>query len=218
MSKSKQVAVIDYGLGNIYSIVKALEHAGLEGIVTDDTTVLSEAPAVILPGVGAFGDAMNELQSRDLVDALKNFAATGKPMLGICLGMQLLMEHSDEFGTHDGLGLIPGKVVRFSEKEAGAGIKVPQVGWNTVCPVKDNVGKWNGTLLEGTAPGEYMYFVHSYYVKPTEETDVLGLSQYGDTEYCSAVLRSNVMGVQFHPEKSGRAGLAIYDNFARIVL
>jgi len=201
-----RVAIVDYGMGNLFSVQQALAHVGLEATITAEAGRLMSADAVILPGVGAFGDAMAELTRRDLVTPLREAVASGKPVVGICLGMQLLMSESLEFGRHRGLGFIEGDVVRLT------GPKVPQVGWNRIWLV--DRGSWDGTLLEGLPEGAYFYFVHSFYVRPMEAALTLSTTRYGSVEFCSSLRRGNVFACQFHPERSGPAGLALYRNLA----
>ena len=203
---SARVAIVDYGMGNLFSVQQACAHVGLEATITAESRRLLTADAVILPGVGAFGDAMAELTRRDLVVPLREVVASGKPVLGICLGMQLLMRESDEFGRHNGLGFIEGDVVRLT------GSKVPQVGWNRIWLA--NQGSWGGTLLGDIPEGTYLYFVHSFYVKPADPAVVCATTRYGDVEFCSSVRRGPVFACQFHPERSGPAGLQMYRNFA----
>lgn len=216
-----KISVVDYALGNLESIRLAFAHVGVEATVTGDPAELREAQALILPGVGAFGDAMNALEERGLVDVLRDFAATGRPLIGICLGMQLLLSHSEEFGDHEGLGLVAGNVRRFPAPELGddgrygPGAKVPQVGWNHVEPPAARPDAWAGSALDGVEPGAYMYFMHSYYAAPDAADDVLCETEYAGVRFCSALRRDNVVGFQFHPERSSEAGLAIYRNLAQ---
>lgn len=213
-SRQASVAIVDYGLGNLFSVKHACAHAGMRAEVTSSKADILAADAVILPGVGAFGDAMANLRRLDLVEPLRDIAQSAKPLVGICLGMQLVMSESFEFGRYEGLGLVKGPVVRFEEPtEGGRTLKVPQVGWNRVFPAR--AGGWKGTLLEGVGEGEYMYFVHSFYAKPEDGAVVLSTSDYGHIEFCSALSRGNVTAFQFHPERSGPAGLRVYANLAR---
>jgi glutamine amidotransferase len=210
-----KVAIIDYEMGNLFSVRHACEAVGLEPVVTTDKNVLLGADAAILPGVGAFGAAMDNLRKLDLVSPILEFIASGKPFMGICLGMQLVFEESEEFGTHKGLGLVRGRVKRFSNgAEAGKAIKVPQIGWNRIAPPKDRPQAWKGTALGDVTPGEYMYFVHSYYTVPSDPQDALTITEYEGTEYCSAIKRGNLFASQFHPEKSAVEGLKIYRSWA----
>ncbi len=203
------ITIIDYGMGNLRSVQKALERVGAQAIITADPAALDTARGVILPGVGAFGDAMVNLRKYEFVEPLLRQAKMGKPLLGICLGMQLLFEESEEMGQHRGLGLLPGRVVRFLEGE----LKVPHVGWNQLqmraaSPERD-------VLLADIDDGAYVYFVHSYYVAPENPRDVLAATEYG-LEFAAIVGRGNLFGAQFHPEKSQEVGLRILQNFAKI--
>jgi imidazole glycerol-phosphate synthase subunit HisH len=208
-----QVAIVDYGMGNLFSVRQACERAGLHNSITNSKKVISEASAVILPGVGAFGDAMQILERLNLVRVLQDFAATGRPIAGICLGMQLLMTESHEFGRHRGLGLIEGEVVRLPETIQGnKKLKVPHIGWSRIYSARDR--GWKGSLLEGLVDGTFMYFVHSYYPKPSADGVKLSFSRYGGFEFCSSVDKGNIFGCQFHPERSGNHGLSIYARLA----
>lgn len=205
------VVIVDYQLGNLYNVLRVCQRAGLGARISSSPEDVAAAAAVILPGVGAFGDAMSFLRDSGLAEALKWFASAGKPLLGICLGMQLLMSESHEFGRHQGLGIVPGPVVRF----ATIGVKVPHVGWNRVhLSAAPDRYPWQGTLLAGLEDGEYMYFVHSYYAAPEDRSVVLSVTRYGDTEFCSSLQYGNVFGCQFHPERSGPQGVGIYDRLA----
>ncbi|MFA4905580.1 MAG: imidazole glycerol phosphate synthase subunit HisH [Candidatus Margulisiibacteriota bacterium] len=212
-----KVSIIDYGMGNLFSVQKACEYVGLEANVTFDQKDILKSDAVILPGVGAFGDAMSNLNKLGLVLALKDLARSGKPFFGICLGMQLLMSESEEFGSHQGLNIFPGRVVRFPERDLnGSKIKVPEVGWNEI-RMADQVGAWDDSLLRGVASGEFMYFVHSFYVVPESKDAVLSVSTYEGIEYCSGISAGNVFACQYHPERSGQRGVHIYRNFAKMI-
>jgi len=211
-----RVAVIDYGVGNLFSVERACERVGLGARITSDADVVASADAVILPGVGAFGDAMIALDRLGMSDALREAATAGTPVLGICLGLQLLMERSYEFGTHEGLALIPGDVVPFDHPREGDRIlKVPHVGWNRVWCARE--GAWDDTLMSGTADGIHQYFVHSYYVQPSDARNVAAVTRYGDTEFCSAARVGSVFACQFHPERSGPQGIKMYERFAAMV-
>ncbi len=213
--KRKRVAIIDYGMGNLFSVKNACEHVGLNALITSSAHNILSADAVILPGVGAFGVAIETLQRLDLIKVLIDLAASRKPLFGICLGMQLLMTESLEFGRHAGLGLIPGTVVRF---EAPIGIqgalKVPQVCWNRMLKTDGDNDPWAGSLLEGLSNGVFLYFVHSYYVRLEEREIGIAVTKYGDIEFCSALKHDNIFACQSHPERSGPQGLRIYHNFA----
>ena len=205
-------AIVDYGLGNLYSVGQACATAGMRPLITADKAQIAAAATVILPGVGAFGDAIAHLHRLDLVQPLVDIAAAGKPLVGICLGMQLLMRESYEFGSHKGLGLIEGEVIPFERGAEGA--KVPQVGWNRIYPGKDG---WSDSPLEKVAAGEYMYFVHSYYTAPERTDLVLAHSRYAGIEFCAGLRYGNVHAYQFHPERSGSAGLKIYARLAQML-
>ncbi|EME69304.1 imidazole glycerol phosphate synthase subunit HisH [Paramagnetospirillum caucaseum] len=210
------IAIIDCAHGNLFSIAQACQRVGLEPLVTHDAGAIADAGAVILPGVGAFGTAMEEIRARNLIAPIEKAAASGRPFVGICLGMQLLFEESREFGTHGGLGLLKGDVVRFDEtREEGLRSKVPQVGWNRIRPSQGET--WTGNLLDGIAPDSYVYFLHSFYVRPSDPQARLALTTYGGESYCSAVQHGNIAAFQFHPERSGPIGLAIFRNLAKLV-
>lgn len=204
-------AIVDYGMGNLFSVKHACEQVGLRGVITYDSGQIRNADAVILPGVGAFGDAMEQLKRLDLVDTLRSAALTPKPFVGICLGMQLLMSESFEFGRHEGLGIVRGAVERL---EPGEG-KVPHVGWNTLIPAQGK--EWSHSLLGGIGEGAFMYFVHSFIVKPANPEVVIATTRYGNTEFCSVLRRGNVIAFQCHPEKSGFIGLKVFQNLASLV-
>jgi glutamine amidotransferase len=204
----KRVVVVDYGLGNLHSVVKALKHEGADVVLSDQPVELRQAERVVLPGVGAFADGMEGLRRRRLVEPLLEFVATGRPFLGICLGMQLLLGESDEFGAHAGLGIIPGRVEAIARLP---GLKVPHIGWNRVAP--PGGASWAGTPLEPLQPGTMMYFVHSFTAVPTHLEHRLADADYGGQRLSAALRKDNVVGCQFHPEKSGRAGLAVLARF-----
>jgi glutamine amidotransferase len=199
------IAVINYGLGNLHSVQKATAYVGGAAVVTDDAQAILGSEKVILPGVGAFGDGMKGLESQRLVQVVREVVALGKPLLGICLGMQLLFEESEEQGQHQGLGLLAGKVVPFQKTS----VKVPQIGWNQV-----DVGK-SSDLMDGIRDGDYFYFNHGYYCIPEDAGDVLTMTDY-DVRFASSVERDTIFGVQFHPEKSQKIGLQILKNFVEL--
>jgi imidazole glycerol-phosphate synthase subunit HisH len=211
-------AIVDYGLGNLFSIRQACEAAGMEARITASHAELLDADVILLPGVGAFGDAMAALRRLDLVGPLRAVGSSGKLIVGICLGMQLLLTESREFGRHEGLGLVEGEVVSLREQRtAERRLKVPLIGWHGIYPAPGrSVDDWAGTPLDGTPEGASMYFVHSFHVTPADGRTVLATSTYGDLEFCSALRSGNVMGFQFHPERSGPEGLRIYGNIAKI--
>ena len=199
------VTVVDYGRGNLLSVARALEHVGATPVLTDAAERLADAERLILPGVGAFGDAMETLTALGLVEPLRAFAGAGRPFLGICLGMQLLLEESGEHGRHAGLGLIAGRVEALAP-DAGGRARVPSIGWQPLLPERD----WADTPLAGTPAGAHAYFVHSFQARPTDPTDLWASYRFGEAAPVAAVIgRDNVVGCQFHPEKSGAVGLAI---------
>ena len=200
------IAIIDYDAGNMKSVQKALDYLGAEYIVTRDTNKLREADKLILPGVGAFGDAMGKLNAYGLTEEIKALVQAGKPILGICLGMQVLFEESEETPGVKGLSLLPGKVVRFSDSY---GLKIPQIGWNSIRLPKES------KLFAGIKEDSYVYFVHSYYVKAADESIVAADCEYGDHVH-AAVESGNIYACQFHPEKSSDVGLAILKNYIDI--
>ncbi|WP_151737737.1 imidazole glycerol phosphate synthase subunit HisH [Paenibacillus tengchongensis] len=200
------VAIVDYGMGNLHSVSKAVERLGYESLVTGDRGQILAADSVILPGVGAFGDAMAHLRESGLDLVVKEAAAGGQPLLGICLGMQLLFTGSEEHGVHDGLDLLPGSVVRFAPRD---GYKVPHMGWNRL-----SFRQPQNPLLSGLEEG-HVYFVHSYHALAEQEGDVLAVTDYGHP-VTAVVGRDNVYGMQFHPEKSGELGIMLLGNFLKL--
>ena len=201
------IAIIDYGMGNLRSVQKALESLGQTAVITDDPATLESATHVILPGVGAFGDAMARLEETGLDRVIKRLAAQGKPLLGICLGMQLLFDKSYEYGEHEGLGLIPG-TVRPIEGVIPSDLKIPHIGWNALRFKQDS------PLFADIREGDCVYFVHSYYAADCLDSTV-ATAEYG-CELTAAVAKGNVYGCQFHPEKSGSVGLKILKAFAQL--
>ncbi len=200
------IAIIDYQMGNLRSVQKAFEHVGHEATITSDRSELDRAEKIVLPGVGAFQDAIAEIRRRDLIGPILSAIDAGKPFLGICLGLQLLFDVSYEDGQHEGLGVIPGEVVRF---DLPRGHKVPHMGWNEVAFASPS------PLTEGIASGSHFYFVHSYYVAPKDESVVAGRASYGEP-FCAMIRRDNLFATQFHPEKSQRQGLRVLKNFAEL--
>jgi glutamine amidotransferase len=206
---SKNVVIIDYQLGNLFSVKQACEHLGYHSIVSTNPDELKKADYAILPGVGAFADAMTNLQSFGLVDAIHSYVEEGKPLMGVCLGLQLLLTESEEFGSTKGLNIIPGTVRKFNTIGAdGKLYKVPQIQWNVI--EKPDKMKWENTPLQCCKSGDFMYFVHSFYAEPVDEKYVLSQSEYSGLQYCSSVKKNNVFATQFHPEKSGLYGVNIY--------
>jgi glutamine amidotransferase len=213
------VAIVDYEAGNLFSVEHACKAVGLKPIITNKPEDIFKSDAIILPGVGAFGDAMKSLYRLALDQPLREFAATGKPFMGICLGMQLLFSRSEEFGEHEGLKLIEGDVVKFpSVNEYGEKNKIPQIGWNQINNPSEDRDKWHDTPLEQITNGEFMYFVHSFYAKPQNSENILSLTEYGGLAYCSAIIKKNIFATQFHPEKSASEGIKIYRYWANNII
>ncbi len=202
---SPSIVIVDYQAGNLRSVQKALEHTGAEASITSDPHDIERADALVFPGQGANDSSMRQLKARGLVNPIKDFISSGKPFLGVCLGLQLLLEGSDE-GVEPGLGVLSGRVRRFLPN----GLKVPHMGWNEVDFHIEH------PVLEGIPNGSHFYFVHSYYVDPEDKGVIAGTTTYG-IDFCSAVAWDNVIAVQFHPEKSGDIGLRVYSNFVRLV-
>ncbi|MEQ7216523.1 imidazole glycerol phosphate synthase subunit HisH [Enterococcus asini] len=204
------IAIVDYGVGNLFSLSSSLKALGIESELTADPTRLQQADHVILPGVGAFGDAMKKLQATGLDQAVEQLAASGKPLLGICLGMQLLFDSSEEFGQQAGLGLIPGRIVSLKEafEQKGIDLKVPHIGWNPITI------KQTSPLLKNIQEQDQFYYVHSFYATDCEP-HLVATSEYG-VSVPGIVAKDNVYGTQFHPEKSGKVGLALLQAFAEV--
>lgn len=207
------IAIVDYGIGNIKSISNAFEKVGAEIVLTRDKGTILGAQGVVLPGVGAFSHGMEKLNEYGLNIVLKEYSDTGKPLLGICLGMQMLFDKSSEFSETQGLGIIPGSVEKLKLLSPDVK-KLPHISWNELSEKK--LGSWKGTILDGLKSFEDMYFVHSFAVHPDDPNDVLSTTMYSDYEFCSSVKRKNTYGCQFHPEKSSKEGLKIIKNFVKI--
>ncbi len=205
------IAIIDYGMGNLRSVQKGFERVGCPAFITDSKKKIEDASAVVLPGVGAFRDAMENLRNVGLTEVIHSSINKGKPFLGICLGLHLLFTKGMEFGEHEGLDIIPGKVILFEQKrsEDGRELKVPHMGWNVVRPCKES------TFFNGTDDGGYFYFVHSYYVVPEDDSVILSKTEYG-IEFVSAIMKDNIFAFQFHPEKSQENGLKILKKFGEL--
>ena len=205
-----EVAIIDYGVGNLRSVEKAFAAMGCEVVVSREEEVLRKAKKLVLPGVGAFGACMRALRERGFDVLVRERVEVGTPLLGVCVGMQMLFEESDEFGATPGLGVLRGRVRRFSDELVGShGLVVPHVGWNRIDQIRQN------PLFTGVANRSFFYFVHSYYCEPVDAEVVAGQTEYG-VNYASVVAKNNICGVQFHPEKSQDAGLRLLRNFARL--
>ncbi|MDA0710893.1 MAG: imidazole glycerol phosphate synthase subunit HisH [bacterium] len=197
------IAIVDYGMGNLRSVQKAFQHVGAQATIVDQPKEIESASHIVLPGVGAFGDAMRNIKTAQLAEPIVKAIVSGRPFLGICLGLQLMFSESEEMGCHGGLDVMKGRVLKFPEGE-----RIPQIGWNQVRIRKET------PLLEGVPDGSYFYFVHSFYVAPTCPSDTVGITDYG-IDYTSIAGSGCAFGVQFHPEKSQDAGLKILQNFSR---
>jgi glutamine amidotransferase len=210
------VVIIDYGLGNLFSVERALTKAGASNVsISHEKQVIAKADRLVLPGVGAFGDGMQSLDERQLIPIINEYASSGRPILGVCLGMQLIMSQSEEFGIHNGLDLVSGRARRL-EPGADAHFKVPHIGWNSLQSngeTPSNGGVWNNTILQAVEEGSHMYFVHSYVVVPSDSEVQIATTRYGEDSYCSVLRKDNISGVQFHPELSGEDGLSVYQSF-----
>ncbi|MGE5672685.1 MAG: imidazole glycerol phosphate synthase subunit HisH [Mycobacterium leprae] len=200
-----QIVIVDYDMGNLPSVQKAFKAVGYDTVVTADQSVIADADGLVLPGVGAFAAGMRHLAERDLVQAVREYAYSGRPLLGICVGMQLLFEVGEEFGETPGLGLLEGRVTRLPDT-----VKLPQIGWNQVDPVKEH------PIFAGVESPFYAYYVHSFAADQVEAEDIAAVTEYGRT-FPAMVARENLIGIQFHPEKSSRVGLGLLANFGRIV-
>jgi imidazole glycerol-phosphate synthase subunit HisH len=212
---NKQLVIIDYGLGNLFSLRRALTHIGYEPTISSEPDVIQNASHLFLPGVGAFGDGMKNLDKAHLIDPIKEAVQQGTPLMGICLGMQLLMSESEEFGLHKGLNLISGRVVRFQDAVPPKRYKVPNIGWCAI-EVPESQKNRNNGLLRGVNDGSYFYFVHSYKVTPNHTELTVAVTDYAEGKFCSVIVKDLIYGCQFHPEKSGDAGLRVLKNFVTI--
>lgn len=204
------IVIVDYGMGNLRSVHKGFERVGVASVVTHDAGEIKQASGLVVPGVGAFKKAMENLKELGLVGPIVDFILSGKPFLGICLGLQLLFTEGEEFGIQPGLGIFKGRVVRFPASFSGDSLKVPHMGWNTV-KIRERF-----PALEGIENGAYFYFVHSYYPVPEDREIIATVTDYGG-EFASSIGRGNLFACQFHPEKSQKLGLTILENFGRLV-
>ncbi len=211
MKKNPKIAIIDYGLGNIFSINKALKIFTENVVITESGNGLGGFDALILPGVGSFKAGMAGLEIRDLVEPVRSFAKSGKPILGICLGAQLMLDKGYEFGECNGMGIISGKVIKFPQLSGG--VKIPHIGWNRI---RSSALNLKDKLLSSVKNGSYFYFVHSYTLEPKKKENVLAETEYGGHKFCSIIKSGNVYGCQFHPEKSGEVGLKFLANFIEL--
>ncbi|WP_396217721.1 imidazole glycerol phosphate synthase subunit HisH [Flavobacterium sp.] len=209
----KKVVIIDYQLGNLFSVKQACDTVGINAEISSNREDILNADALILPGVGAFIEAMNNLKKFSLDTAIQNKVNGGTPIFGICLGQQLLFTESEEFGAGKGLDLISGIIKRFPETFEERKVKVPHIAWNTIFKLNQ---EWDNTALKDLNNNDFMYFIHSYYVKPKYDDCILTLTNYDGIEFCSAILRNNIFATQFHPEKSADKGISIYKNWALI--
>jgi glutamine amidotransferase len=211
--KLKKVVIIDYQLGNLFSVKQACDVVGLQSFITSDKKDIYEADAIILPGVGAFREAMCNLKELDMIEPLKDFVQSGKPLFGICLGLQLLFTESEEFGSNGGLNFINGYIRKFTNsKTLNKNAKVPHIGWNKIVECNNSFGI---SPLIDVSNNEFMYFVHSYYVEATNSNIIISKTIYEGVDFCSSIsFNSNIFATQFHPEKSGKLGVSIYRNWA----
>ena len=207
-----KIAIVDYGIGNVRSILSAFENQGVDIFLTSDKKEILKSDGLVLPGVGAFSHGMKSLEGCGLVGGIKEYVASDQPFIGICLGMQMLFERSEEFGETIGLGLIPGKVIKLPTKD-DQNEKLPHVSWNEL---NSKSTQWADTILEGIEEGSDMYFVHSFVAQPKDSNNILSTTEYSNYNFCSSVKKNNIYGCQFHPEKSGKTGLKIIKNFIRI--
>ncbi|HBW34974.1 imidazole glycerol phosphate synthase subunit HisH [Desulfosporosinus sp. BICA1-9] len=210
-----KITLVDHGIGNILSVQRAFEYCGAQVMISDNPQYIKNADYLVLPGVGAFADGMRGLSERGLVEAIIDFASKERPFLGICLGMQMMMEKSEEFGLHEGLGLIPGRVVRIPDQDVhGFRQKIPHIGWNSLELPREKEN-WNGTILEDIEIGETVYFVHSFTAAPENLANRLADTYYNGQLISASVQSGSLYGCQFHPEKSGVTGLKIINNFIK---
>lgn len=207
-----KIVVVDYGVGNVHSAIKGLKRFADNVVLSEDPAEIRSASALVLPGQGAFKAGMDGLRIRGLLDDVKRAADCGKPVLGICLGAQLLLERGFEFGEWEGLGLMPGTVVHFPVLQDE---KTPHMGWNAI--EEPAPGKWKETALKGLRAGSEMYFIHSYIMQPSDHAHVLATTAYGGLRFPSVIGKGNMIGCQFHPEKSGEEGLRIIRNFIALI-
>jgi glutamine amidotransferase len=211
--ESPEITIIDYGLGNLLSVSRGFEHCGAKVKITSDPKKILNSSRLVLPGVGAFPNAMALLEEYNLIETLKEYGKSGKPLLAICLGMQLLMDESEEFTRTVGLGLIPGRVVSIpSQNSLGATTKIPHIGWSPLRP-SNLEERWSNTLLKDNDAGDSVYFVHSFQVLPEDPAHEIAYTKYGEHRISSVISKDSIVGCQFHPEKSGLTGLKIMYRF-----
>lgn len=211
---TKAILIADYGVGNLLSVARAFEHCGAAVTLSSEASAIAAADRLVLPGVGAFGDCVKALRASGLDQAVLAHAARERPLIGICVGMQMLFEGSEEFGHHEGLGLVPGVVRKIPDtKPEGGSLKVPHIGWSPLVLPESGRSSWEGTPLSTLEPGTATYFVHSFHGQPVDPSHRVADAMYGGRRVTAAVQRGAVFGTQFHPEKSGPAGLAIVRNW-----
>ena len=206
--KKPNIVIIDYGLGNLFSVRQAFIRFGVDPTITADITEINNADAIVIPGVGAYKCAMDNMREAGIIEVIKERVEKGVPFLGVCLGLQLLFSESEEFDSCQGLGLVKGKVVKFAKE---SNLRIPQIGWNSIEFV--DIPSWESSPLNGINSDSHFYFVHSYYVVPSDSSVILSKTTYGSNKYASAIQYKNIFACQFHPEKSGEMGLKIYQNW-----
>ena len=213
----KKVSIIDYGLSNLHSVENAFTHFGVHTEFISSPDELNKSEVLVLPGVGAFEDGMNDLHKLNLVEPIRDAVGKGIPLLGICLGMQMLFDESEEFGIHEGLGLISGRVIKIPDKDiSGIPQKIPHISWNSLYKSGGVSSGFDGTILNDVREGEECYFIHSYEAVPFDERNRLADTIYGGRKICAVAYNNNVYGTQFHPEKSGQVGLKIISRFIKM--
>jgi glutamine amidotransferase len=213
ISNTKKVVIIDYQLGNLFSVLQACEEVGIHAFVSSEIEDIKNAEGIILPGVGAFSEAMKNLRNLNIINVLKDQVKKEIPIFGICLGQQLLFTESEEFNAGSGLDLVPGIIKKFPDVYDGKLLKVPHISWNTI---SSNLNSFKDTPLRDLKDGDFMYFVHSFFAVPDNDEFVLSVTNYSGIEFCSSILMNNIFATQFHPEKSAEKGLSIYKNWATI--
>ena len=222
MALTKKITIVDYGMGNIFNLSRALEELNCDVEVSSDVDKIKNADKLLLPGVGAFKDGINGLKAKNLDIAINEYILKERPIMGICLGMQLLLSSSEENGQHQGLDIIKGTVKKFKKpNQKSADYKIPQIGWNTLNPLNKNsnfegYSDWKDTILNGFIESPYMYFLHSYYVMLNYPEIIVAQTSYGQNQFCSVFQKNNIIGCQFHPERSAEKGLKLLNNFLKI--